>query len=150
MSQALNITNANAPGITSVGGIVPIKSAKQLLDEERAAAVAANNEPVVQNLAAHVRKCWMYARAAKEYTIEQKMLKSLRQRRGECEGHEDLRHRIGNRGDERRERQQDRREVHSRRTRDARFADGIGREGRDHAAADEGYQHDDEVEGRAG
>lgn len=56
MQQALNITSANAPGVTSVGGIVPIKTVKQLQAEERAAAVAANAEPVVQNLAAHIKK----------------------------------------------------------------------------------------------
>lgn len=83
MQQALNITSANAPGVTSVGGIVPIKTVKQLQAEERAAAVAANAEPVVQNLAAHIKKAWYYARTAKEYTVEIKMLKNVRARRGE-------------------------------------------------------------------
>ena len=83
MQQALNITSANAPGVTSVGGIVPIKTVKQLQQEERAAAVAANAEPVVQNLAAHIKKAWYYARTAKEYTVEIKMLKNVRARRGE-------------------------------------------------------------------
>ena len=82
MQQALNITSQNAPGVT-VGGIVPIKSIGQLLAEEKAAAQQANNEPVVQNLAAYIKQKWMYARMAKEYTIEQKMLKSVRARRGE-------------------------------------------------------------------
>ena len=83
MQQALNITSANAPGVTSIGGIVPIKTVKQLQAEERAAAVAANAEPVVQNLVAYIKKCWYYARTAKEYTIEIKMLKNVRARRGE-------------------------------------------------------------------
>jgi hypothetical protein len=83
MQQALNITSANAPGVTSVGGIVPIKTVNQLQAEERAAAVAANAEPVVQNLVAYIKKCWYYARTAKEYTIEIKMLKNVRARRGE-------------------------------------------------------------------
>lgn len=83
MQQALNITSANAPGVTSIGGIVPIKTVKQLQAEERAAAVAANAEPVVQNLAAHIKKAWYYARTAKEYTVEIKMLKNVRARRGE-------------------------------------------------------------------
>jgi hypothetical protein len=82
MEKALNITSQNAPGVT-VGGIVPIKSVKQLLEEEKAAAQQANNEPVIQNLAAYIKQKWMYARMAKEYTIEQKMLKSVRARRGE-------------------------------------------------------------------
>ena len=82
MQQALNITSQNAPGI-SVGGIVPIKSIKQLMEEQRAAAQQANSEPVMQNLAAFIKQKWWYARMAKEYTVEQKMLKSVRARRGE-------------------------------------------------------------------
>jgi hypothetical protein len=82
MQQALNITSQNAPGI-SVGGIVPIKSIKQLLEEQRAAAQQANSEPVIQNLAAYIKQKWMYARMAKEYTVEQQMLKSVRARRGQ-------------------------------------------------------------------
>ena len=77
--SAINITSANAPGITSVGGIVPIKSAKQLIDEERAAAAAANNEPVVQQLTSHIKRLWTIARTAKEMTVEQKMLKITKQ-----------------------------------------------------------------------
>jgi len=83
MDAALNITNATAPGYTTVGGIVPIKSIKQLQEEERAAAVTANSSPVVQNLAAYIKQKWMYARMAKEYTVEQQMLKSVRARRGQ-------------------------------------------------------------------
>jgi hypothetical protein len=83
MERGLNITSANAPGVTSVGGILPIKSVKQLQDEERQKAIEDNNAPVVQQLAAYLRQKWVYARTAKENTAEQKMLKSLRQRRGE-------------------------------------------------------------------
>lgn len=82
MQQALNITSQNAPGIT-VGGIVPIKSIKQLMEEQRAAAQQANSESVIQNLAAYIKGKWMYARMAKEYTVEQQMLKSVRARRGQ-------------------------------------------------------------------
>ena len=80
---ALNITNATAPGTTVLGGIVPLKSVKQLQEEERRAAVTANSEPVIQQLAAYIKGKWIIARMAKEYTIEQKMLKSVRARRGE-------------------------------------------------------------------
>lgn len=83
MEPALNITNATAPGYTSVGGIVPIKSVKQLQEEERAAAITANSSTVIQNLAAYIKQKWWYARMAKEYTIEQQMLKSVRARRGQ-------------------------------------------------------------------
>ena len=85
MDKALNITGANAPGVTSVGGIVPIKSLKYMLEEERAAAAAANNEPVVQQLTSHIKRLWTLARTSKEMTAEQRMLKSLRQRRGQYE-----------------------------------------------------------------
>lgn len=81
--QALNITNATAPGVTSAGGMVQIKSVRQLQEEERRAAVTANSEPAIQNLAAFIKQKWMYARMAKEYTVEQRMLKSVRARRGE-------------------------------------------------------------------
>jgi hypothetical protein len=83
MEPALNITNATAPGYTTVGGIVPIKSVKQLQQEERAAAVTANSSTVIQNLAAYIKQKWWYARMAKEYTVEQQMLKSVRARRGQ-------------------------------------------------------------------
>lgn len=83
MESALNITNATAPGYTTVGGIVPIKSIKQLQEEERAAAITANSSTVIQNLAAFIKQKWWYARMAKEYTVEQQMLKSIRARRGQ-------------------------------------------------------------------
>lgn len=79
----LNITSGAAPGSTSVGGILNIKSLGQLQGEERAAAEKANNSPIVQGLAGHIRKCWSSARQAKEQTVEMRMLQSLRQRHGE-------------------------------------------------------------------
>jgi hypothetical protein len=81
--QALNITNSTAPRVTSAGGIVQMKSVKQLQEEERTAAITANSETVIQNLAAFIKGKWIYARMAKEYTVEQRMLKSVRSRRGE-------------------------------------------------------------------
>lgn len=71
------------PGHVSVGGILDIKSAAQLIEEERAKAEEENAEPMVQGLAAHIRRCWYEAKTAKENTVEPRMLKSLRQRRGE-------------------------------------------------------------------
>lgn len=81
--QALNITSAAAPGSISVGGIVPIKSVRQLQEEEKRAAIAANSETAIQQLAAYIRQKWTYARMAKEQTVEIRMLKSVRARRGE-------------------------------------------------------------------
>ena len=83
MDAALNMTSAAAPGAITVGGIVPIKSIQQLQLEEREAANAANNSQVIQQLAGYIRGKWTLARMAKEYTVEQKMLKSVRARRGE-------------------------------------------------------------------
>ncbi len=68
-------------------GILPVMNNAQI-DAEKAAAEArdeasrANSEPLVTGLAAHVRKCWSTAYIAK-LDVEQRMLKALRQRRGE-------------------------------------------------------------------
>ena len=83
IGTGLNITSDAAPGIASIGGLATIKSGKQLLIEDRAKAEKANNAPVVQGLVGHLRQCWSEARLAKEQTIEQRMLQSIRQRRGE-------------------------------------------------------------------
>jgi len=56
---------------------------KQLQEEERVAAITANSSTVIQNLAAYIKQKWWYARMAKEYTVEQQMLKSVRARRGQ-------------------------------------------------------------------
>jgi hypothetical protein len=60
-----------------------IKSAKALMEEERAKAMQANSQPVVQALAGYIRKQWMVAMMAKQMTSEIRMLKSVRARRGE-------------------------------------------------------------------
>jgi len=83
MQLGLNITNSNAPGTISAGGLVTIKSIKALQEEARAAAQQANSQPVVQALAGYIRKKWMSAMLAKQQTSEIKMLKSVRARRGE-------------------------------------------------------------------
>ena len=83
MQLGLNITNSAAPGTTSVGGLVTIKSIKALQEEARVAAQQANSQPVVQALAGYIRKKWMSAMMAKQMTSEIKMLKSVRARRGE-------------------------------------------------------------------
>ncbi len=70
-------------GSVSIGGIVEIKSAAQLIQEERDKAELENSEPMIQGLASHIRKCWSEAKSAKETTVEPRMLKSLRQRRGQ-------------------------------------------------------------------
>lgn len=83
MQLGLNITNSNAPGTVTTGGMVTIKSLKALQDEQRAAAQLQNSQPVVQALAGFIRKTWMSSMLAKQQTSEIKMLKSVRARRGE-------------------------------------------------------------------
>lgn len=83
MQLGLNITNSNAPGSITTGGMVTIKSLKALQDEQRQAAQLQNSQPVVQALAGHIRKTWMSSMMAKQMTSEIKMLKSVRARRGE-------------------------------------------------------------------
>lgn len=86
IGTGLNLTNSAAPGVVSIGGIMPIISNAQLEQdnaERLRKAEDANNAPVVQGLAGHIRKCWESARQAKEQTVEQRMLQSIRQRRGE-------------------------------------------------------------------
>lgn len=83
MQLGLNITNSNAPGTITTGGMVTIKSLKALQDEQRQAAQLQNSQPVVQALAGFIRKTWMSSMLAKQQTSEIKMLKSVRARRGE-------------------------------------------------------------------
>lgn len=71
------------PGVTSVGGIMEMRSLSQLMADERAAAEQKNSAPEIAGLAGHIRKCWVEAREAKEETVEKRMLQNLRQRRGE-------------------------------------------------------------------
>lgn len=69
-----------------VAGIVRMEGQSSIDRREaaREAAAEANNRPVIQGLAAHVRECWSQAYNAKRTTkVEERMLQSLRQRRGE-------------------------------------------------------------------
>lgn len=73
------------PGLGMVpyaGGLVRMVSNQQLAAEERAAAEHANARPVIQGLAGYVRRCWDAAREARR-EIDNRMLRSQRQRRGE-------------------------------------------------------------------
>lgn len=79
----INITSAAAPGTANIGGMLQIKSIKQLLADERASAEQANNAPMVLNLVQHIRQKWSEAKMAKEMSVEPRMLQSVRQRRGE-------------------------------------------------------------------
>lgn len=68
----------------TIGGLIPVanNAALDAEAERRRQAEQQNNQPVVQGLAGHVKKCWSAAYLAK-LDVEQRMLKSVRQRRGE-------------------------------------------------------------------
>lgn len=65
-------------------GLVPVVPLSTLEEQRKANLTASQNQPVIQNLAAHVRKRWEAAKDAK-IEIEQRMLRNVRQRRGEYE-----------------------------------------------------------------
>ena len=86
MASILPYTTPAVPQPTmgvSVGGILPIISAKEIEAEQRRVADLNQQKPVIQGLAAHVRHCWAESRKAKEQTVEDRMFKSVRARRGE-------------------------------------------------------------------
>jgi len=64
-------------------GLVQAAPISRVLEEERERAEKLQMEPLTQSLVQHVRKCWMNARDAKRNTVETRMLKSVRARRGE-------------------------------------------------------------------
>jgi hypothetical protein len=77
-----NEVSAN-PMAMSYGGIMPAQPLAQVMQEERDRAMAAQNQPVITGLAGHIRQCWTAARDAKVSTVEQRMIESVRARRGE-------------------------------------------------------------------
>lgn len=66
-----------------MGGVLPLVPLSTQLEEERKQAEMTNNTPIIQGLAGHIRKCWTNARMAKQTTVEERLLKCLRQKRGE-------------------------------------------------------------------
>jgi len=76
------------PAGVSVGGIMQIRGAAELAEQQRRDAESQQNQPIILNLAAHVRTCWQTARQAKEMTVEPRMFKAIRQRRGEYDPEE--------------------------------------------------------------
>lgn len=73
----------NQPLGISVGGILPVMSAQDIADQQRRAAETAQAQPLIRGLAGHVRRCWTEARTAKEQSVEPRMFKAIRARRGE-------------------------------------------------------------------
>jgi hypothetical protein len=62
--------------------LIPVARASDLEAEAKKRSDAAQNQPVIQGLAAHVRTRWDSARTAKR-KLEERMLECLRQRNGE-------------------------------------------------------------------
>jgi len=71
-------------GAMSLGGIMQAESAASLIARQKIDADRANQQPVMRGLAAHIRAAWDDNVSAKD-DVEQRMLKSMRQRKGEYE-----------------------------------------------------------------
>lgn len=84
-SPALNVYGQSPAQGINVGGVMNVQSLAQVQSQERAAATAAayaqNNQPVVQQLAAQLRRHWQLARDAK-LQIEEQMMDAMRSKRG--------------------------------------------------------------------
>jgi hypothetical protein len=71
------------PQTTSVGGILPIMSLKAVQEEQKRASDLQQAQPLITGIAAYIKQQFSIARQAREQTVEQRMFKSVRQRRGE-------------------------------------------------------------------
>jgi hypothetical protein len=77
------IDNPTIPqGVISTG-VVRAAPLSVVIEEERRAAEAINNQPIATGIAQHIRKCWQDARYAKQMTVEPRLLQNMRARRGE-------------------------------------------------------------------
>jgi hypothetical protein len=83
--QMTDDSSQGAPSASRVPhqGLMQMKSLKQMQAEDKAQAQQVNNSQIVQGLAGHVRKCFNWAKNAKQQTVEHRILQSIRQRRGE-------------------------------------------------------------------
>lgn len=72
--------------LTSVNyGLVSATSLSTMLERDRREAEKMQAQPLMGALANYVRQCWTYARDAKRQTVEPRLLKNVRARRGEYE-----------------------------------------------------------------
>lgn len=72
------------PALGMGTGLVPVANLAMLERQEaREAAAAANVAPVIQGLAAYVKRCFDAAYSAKQTTVDERLLACVRQRRGE-------------------------------------------------------------------
>jgi hypothetical protein len=73
------------PLTTYSNGILSASPLSTLLEEDRRKAQRTQSEPLMGSLANYVRMQWMYARDAKRQTVETRLLKNVRARRGDYE-----------------------------------------------------------------
>ena len=83
MTDDSSLGAASSPGRVPMQGMMAMRSLKDMAAQEKADAQQVNNSSIVQGLAGYVRKCFNYAKNAKQQTVEERILKSIRQRRGE-------------------------------------------------------------------
>jgi hypothetical protein len=85
MSDAVPQRGPRTVGGSNVISLGPIQAAPlaRVLEEEREEAEKFQQQPIVGSLAQYVRKAWTSARDAKRDTVENRMLQSVRARRGE-------------------------------------------------------------------
>lgn len=64
-------------------GLVQARPLRLIMDEEREHSQAIQAAPLVTGLAGYIRHCWSEARMAKDQNVTERMLQSVRARRGE-------------------------------------------------------------------
>jgi hypothetical protein len=69
--------------ISAGSGLVPVTTVSQMQADEKRQAEATQLQPVIQGLAQHVRRCFDSASQARQQKEEDRMLKCIRQRKGE-------------------------------------------------------------------
>lgn len=69
--------------VPSGTGLVAVIGPQQLADEHKRLAEQSQASPVIQGLAGYVRRCFTAAENAKRESLEERLLKCIRQRRGE-------------------------------------------------------------------
>lgn len=70
------------PNLVGASGTVPVVTLAQMQANEKAQAEATQQTPVVQGLAGFVKQCFTAAYQAKRQTVDERLLKCLRQRHG--------------------------------------------------------------------
>lgn len=73
-------------GASPMGGasaLVPVQTIAQMQANERQQAEATQQQPLIQGLAGYVKQCFDAAYQAKQQAVEERLLKCVRQRRGE-------------------------------------------------------------------